>query len=350
MRPIVKRVLKTALWGLAACAVIAGGILLRLVYIGRPDQANSLEFRGFIPLPSRALLSVLDYLTVSDQGLFITNESTGDVYKVALHANAMPRATDVKVFASQPAAHGVALDASKRFAYVTRSEVNAVDIFDPVTLRPLARLPVADDPDAIVFDAVHNLIYAGSGDANAATLIDPQTRSVIATIPVGGKPEFVAVDPTTRLIYQNLQDIDAVAAIDPGTRSVAHRWPLPGCRAPSGVALDEKERRLFIACSSNALLAVFDLNAHRVASFVSIGGGPDSVAFDPELRRIYTAGKAGVLTVIRQDTPDAYHVLDSITLHYGAHTLAVDPATHLLYVGYASLVVQPRVAVFAPRP
>jgi DNA-binding beta-propeller fold protein YncE len=116
------------------------------------------------------------------------------------------------------------------------------------------------------------------------------------------------------------------------------------------MALDEVRRRLFVVCAGNAMLAVFDLDARKVSSLLSIGGGPDSVAYDAELRRIYTTGKAGVLTIIRQDNPDTYHILDSVKLHYGAHTLAVDPDTHRLYVAYASLFVPARVAVFTPRP
>jgi DNA-binding beta-propeller fold protein YncE len=115
------------------------------------------------------------------------------------------------------------------------------------------------------------------------------------------------------------------------------------------MAIDEASRRLFIACAGNAMLVVFDLNAHRVTTSIPIGGGPDSVAFDSELHRIYTAGRAGVLSVIRQDGPDSYHVLDSLKLHYGAHTLAVDPRTHKVYVGYASLISAARVAVFEPH-
>jgi DNA-binding beta-propeller fold protein YncE len=86
-----------------------------------------------------------------------------------------------------------------------------------------------------------------------------------------------------------------------------------------------------------------------VIATVKIGGGPDSVAYDVALRRLYTAGKSGVLVVIQQETPDAYHVIDTVHLHYGAHTLAVDSDTHRLYVGYAGLIVPPRVAVFMSR-
>ena len=93
---------------------------------------------------------------------------------------------------------------------------------------------------------------------------------------------------------------------------------------------------------------VFDLDTHRVITSMKIGGGPDSVAFDQSLHRIYTAGTAGRLTVIQQNGPDTYKVLDDIHTHYGAHTLAVDPTSHKVYVGYASLCVHPRIAVFSP--
>lgn len=349
MNPTLKKTMQVTLWGSAALAVIGCAFLLHLVYIGTPDRTASLEFRGFVPLPKGALLTVLDYLTVDGQHIFVTDESTGSVYRIDLHGKALPQSGDVSVFPSEPAAHGVALDPGKRVAYVTRSEVNAVDVFDPDTMREIARIPVAEDPDAIFFDAAHNLVYVANGDAHLATLIDPQGRTVVGTIALGGKPEFSAFDPQTGLRYQNLRDVNAVAAIDLATRSVIDKWALPGCSEPSGMSMDEVARRLFIACSANAVLVIFDLRSHRVTAALPIGSGPDSVGFDSALHRIYTAGKGGVLTVIGQDSPDTYKVLDSVKLHYGAHTLAVDPATHVLYVGYASLLVRPRVAVFAPR-
>jgi DNA-binding beta-propeller fold protein YncE len=94
---------------------------------------------------------------------------------------------------------------------------------------------------------------------------------------------------------------------------------------------------------------VVDLETHRVITSLKIGGGPDSVAFDPTLHRIYSAGKSGKLTVIQQDGPDTYRVIDEIRTHYGAHTLAVAPVSHKVFVAYASLLAHPRIAVFSPK-
>jgi DNA-binding beta-propeller fold protein YncE len=296
------------------------------------------------------MLTVLDYLSIYDERLFVTDESSGNVYKITLRQGTLPQEADVSVFAAEPATHRVVVDPVNHLAYVSRSEANAVDIFDPATMHPVKRIPVAEDADGIFYEPLTKLVYVVSGDPNLATLIDPITRSAVGTIALGGKPEFAVFDSQTHLMYQNLKDIDTVAAVDLANKQVVERWPLENCHGPSGMALDETGRRLFVVCSANAMLVIWDLDKKRVIQSIPIGGNPDSVAFDVGLRRIYTTGKSGVLVVVQQETPEAYQVIDSVSLHYGAHTLAVDPTTHWLYVGYASLIARSRVAVFAPRP
>jgi len=209
-------------------------------------------------------------------------------------------------------------------------------------------IPVAEDADAILYDPSNKLVYVANGDAKLATLIDPEKRTLIETIPLPGKPEYPALDLKTGLLYQNLTDVNSVAAINLAQRSVVGQWPLAPCDGPTGMVIDVEQRRLFAVCSRNATLVVFDLERHQTIASVGIGGGPDSVAFDPVYHRIYSAGRSGKLSVVQQDSPDAYHLLEEINTHYGAHTLALDPATHRVFVGYASLFNHPRIAVFSP--
>jgi hypothetical protein len=42
-------------------------------------------------------------------------------------------------------------------------------------------------------------------------------------------------------------------------------------------------------------------------------------------------------------------MVDSMNLHFNAHTLAIEPVTLRLFVGYSSMAIPPRVAVFAPN-
>jgi YVTN family beta-propeller protein len=346
----MKTLIKIVLWSIGFLAAGAIAVAGYLIYPGTPSRSSSLIFQGYVPLRSDAVLSVLDYLTVKDDQLFVTGESTGDVYRVLLNKSSMSEGTDVTKLSGERSTHGFVFDPASHLAFVTRSQANTVDILDPARMVVIKRIPVADDPDAIFYDEFDKLVYVASGDSHLATLIDPSTQATIATIPLGGAPEYAAFEAATRLLYQNLHDTSQVIAVDIAKRSVVKRWPLQGCQAPTGMAIDELHRRLFIACNENSLLAIFDLNEHRVVTTVPIGKNPDSVAFDIALHRIYTTGKSGDLVVVQQDEQDKFRVRDTVHLHYGAHTLTVDPATHALYVGYAGLVVNPRVAVFTPRP
>jgi YVTN family beta-propeller protein len=331
----------------AALVLITAGLAAALIYPGTPSPARSVKFQGFLVLPKSGGLTILDYLTIHGRDLFVTNVTGGEVYKIALDGAALPAAA-IAVFAGPPAAHGVVVDPASGLAYVTRSEADTVDVFDPATMRLARRIPVADDADGIFYDPADKLIYAASGDAKVATVIDPATQAKVTTIPLGGAPEFAAFDVRTGLLYQNLKDANSVVAVDVAKRSVTQRWPLDQCLEPSGMAIDAAWRRLFVVCSGNARLVIFSLDAHRVTSALPIGRGPDSVGYDQGLHRLYTTGRSGVLSVIQQDSPDSYRRLDQIRLHYGAHTLAVDPATHKVYVAYASLLLPARLAVFAP--
>jgi len=325
-----------------------GVVLAYLVYPGTPSRSEFMAFDGFIELPRDGMLNVLDYLTLNGNMLFITSESSGALFKVDLDPNHLSVSSVSEMPGIGPA-HGIALLPEAGVAFITRSEGNTVDVFDPISLQQLQSIPVADDADAILFVPSEKLVYVANGDANLATLIDPAKRVTVGAISLPGKPEFPALDPQTGLLYQNLEDINSLVAIDLRKQSVIGKWSLAPCEGPSGMAIDSEHRRLFAACSANASFVVFDMETYRVITSLKIGGGPDSIAFDPTLHRIYSAGKAGKLTVIQQDGPNAYRVLDEIRTHYGAHTLAVDPVTHKVFVAYASLLAHPRIAVFTPK-
>ncbi|MDP8983752.1 MAG: YncE family protein [Pseudomonadota bacterium] len=319
-----------------------------LIYPGTPAAARTVKFERYIPLQRHGVINILDYMTVQGDTLFAAGASSGSVYRMTLTSHDAAMAPAVAEFLGKPHAHGVALVPSANLAWVTRSGENAVEMFDPRTLDRLGSLPVADDPDAILFVGADNLVYVANGDAKLATLIDPTAKSIAGTIPLGGEPEFAVYDGQDDVVYQNLKDTHSIAAVSLRNRLVIHRWSLDSCETPTGLALDAERRRLFIACGRNAKLVVFDLGNQRIVASVAIGGGPDSVAYDPSLQRIYAAGSSGQLSVIHQDDADTYRLLENVPTHPGAHTLALDLVSHMVYVGYAGFFVAPRIAVFAP--
>lgn len=116
---------------------------------------------------------------------------------------------------------------------------------------------------------------------------------------------------------------------------------------PTGLAIDGNSRRVFVACSGNATLSVLNMETHKSITTLPIGKWPDSVAYDESLHRIYTIGLRGKLVVIEQQTADKYTTLKEIGAHFGAHTLAVDPVTHRVYLACVGVFGKPKVAVYS---
>ena len=189
-------------------------ILTYLVYPANPGKSSLLKFESFIVLPKGSALNILDYLIVGNDALFVAGLSQGSVFKIALDGDGKRLENPVSELQGSPEVHGVALVPPKNLAFITRSGKNTVDVVDSRNLQLLQSIPVADDPDAILYDQLSNLIYVANGDAGLATLIDPDKKATVASIVLPGRPEFPAVDSQTALLYQNLVDTDTIAVID----------------------------------------------------------------------------------------------------------------------------------------
>lgn len=345
--------LKTALKlasALVATAILAGAVeVALLVDPSTPSTSPYLRFEGYIPLPREKLLNVMDYVTWDADTLYVAGESSGSLFKIDLDPNnpAHPRA--VSTLPGDPSVHGIALVPDRQRGYISRSEQNSVDVVDLASWRVIKRIPVAEDADAILYDPISRQVYLANGEPALATVIDADRDVVAYTLSLHGMPEFAVTDASADLVYQNLKDRNALAVIDPVKRAVIRTWDLPGCVTPTGLAMDSANRRLFINCAGNGRLLVFDIDRHQTVTALPISPHADTVSFDPVYHRIYSIGKGGTLSIIQQDRPDQYHLLDQVETHYGAHTLALDPVSHRLYVAYASLLVAPRIAVFSPE-
>ena len=322
-------------------------VLLYLVVVLPPSQSTLLKYEGAYSLPSHGALNVLDYLSVSDNNLYVAGESSGSFFQIFLPAAGIK----VRELQGSPEAHGLAVVPEMQIGFATRSGAeNQVDVVDIRDMTLLSTIPVAEDADSILYNDSAKLIYVANGDAKRGTVIDPSSRTVLGSVPLPGSPEGAVVDRSSGLLYQNLKDRNSIVAVDLNKRTVVGQWPLSGCDGPSGIAIDPVARRIFSACKENARLVIFDLESHHVIGSVGIVKEPDAIAYDSTLHRIYAAGVGGQLSVVLQQGKNQYRLGDNIRTHYGAHTVTVDDLTHRVYVGYASLLISPRVVVFSAIP
>src|SRR6185369_3967549 len=245
--------------------------------------------------------------------------------------------------------HGIALAPELHRGFTSNGRSSTVTIFDTGTLAVVGSVKATgDNPDAILYDPASRRVFAFNGRGKNATAIDAATATVAGTIPLGGKPEFGVADGKGR-VFVNIKDKNQITVIDSRNLRVEKSWPIPSCDEPTGLALDRKNGRLFTVCH-NRVMAVLDAESGRAVASVPIGEGVDAAAWDPGTSLAFASNGAGTLTVVKQDGPDSYHVVENAVTQRSARTMALDEKTHRVYLAAADFGAPPAPTAEQPRP
>jgi len=278
-----------------------------------------------IPIPGTGSW---DYLTVDEAArrLYVSHGTQVEVLDI-------DSLSVVGNIPKTPGVHGVALAPQPGRGFVSNGQASTVTIFDLKTLKPISEVPTGQKPDAIIFDPATSRVFAFNGGSNSATAIEAATGKVAGTVDLGGGPEFAAADGKG-YVFNNLEDESQVLKINSRELKVEQRWPTAPCSSPSSMAMDRANRRLFVGCRSK-VMAVLDADSGKVITTVPIGDHVDATAFDPESKLIFNSNGEGTITVIRQESPDKYSVVETVKTAPRAKTMALDPKTHRLFLSTA---------------
>lgn len=230
-------------------------------------------------------------------------------------------------------AHGTAVVERTGHGFATAGDDKSVLMFDLKTFKVLGRIPAAEDADAILYDSASNRVFTLNGDANSSTVIDPEAGKLITNIALGGKPEY-GVSEGDGKVYANLVDTGEVVEIDAKNATVVRRWPTAPCKQPVAMAIDTAHHRLFSGCRSG-VMAVSDYRAGKVVTTVPIGKGVDGAGYDAASGNAFASNADGTLTVIHQDSPDRYRVIDTIKTPAGSRNMGIDPINQRVFVAAA---------------
>ncbi len=227
--------------------------------------------------------------------------------------------------------HGIALAPEFQKGFISDGKANAVVVFDLQTFKVIKNIPLTDkDPDAIMYDPFSKQVFTFNGDSQNASVIDAATLTQIKSIPLGGTPEF-AVPDGAGIIYNNLEDKNLLNVIDAKAGKVTKTIPLDPCGGPTGLAIDQQHQRLYTVCRKNKGMSVIDIPSGKVIATVPIGAGVDAVSYDPGTGLVICSNGDGTATIIHQDSPDQYTVIQTLTTQWRAKTHAFDPQTKMIY-------------------
>ncbi|TCV93421.1 YVTN family beta-propeller protein [Luteibacter rhizovicinus] len=298
------------------------------VFLGAPLCAAAATSQTYQVTQRYALggLGSWDYLTLdpSTHNLFIARDDRLTVVDTS----------NGKIVGEIPGmehAHGVAVIPKPHRAYATSGHGNFVSVIDLDTLKVTGKIAVnGKNPDAIIYDSASRHVLTMNGDSNSISVIDPDSGKELKTIALEGNPEFAASDGAGN-VYVNLEDKGELAHIDINAGVVKHNWSLAPCEGPTGLALDSAHKRLFSVCANGWLIVTDANDGHQVAK-IQVGKKPDAVAYDTQTQTIFSPGREGVLNVIHQDDADHYTPVATVPTMKYARTLALDPASHNLYL------------------
>jgi len=229
--------------------------------------------------------------------------------------------------------HGIALVPEFGRGYTSNGKSNTSTMFDMKTLKILSQVPTGNKPDAIIYDPASKRVFAFNGDGKSATAINATDGKVAGTVDLGGGPEFAAADGAGK-VYVNLEEENMTVAFDSQQLRVLNKWPLDPCKTPTAMAMDRKNRRLFIGCRSH-VAAIVNADTGKVILTLPIGDHVDAAAFDSEAGLVFLSNGDGTINVVHQDSPDQYTAIDTIQTAPRAKTMTFDPGTKRLYLSTA---------------
>lgn len=256
----------------------------------------------------------------------------------------------VGTIADTSGVHGIALASDLHRGFTSNGKGDSITVFDLDTLKTLQEVKIpAHNPDSILYEPSGKHVFTFNGKSKDVTVLDATTLAVIATIPVPDKPEF-AVDDHAGQIFVNIEtEPGQMVVIDSRKLAVKATWPLTGCNSPSGLAIDRAHHRLFSVCDGK-VMAVTNAEDGSNVAHVPIGEGPDAAAFDEKRNLILSSNGEGTLTVVREDAPARYRVVDTVKTQRGARTMALDPASGKVYLVTADFTPAPPPTAEQPHP
>ena len=305
------------------------------------NESTPLTKVVYIPLPGPAVR--FDYQSL--------DRTHGRLYIAHMNANQLV-VFDVKkreVVANLdgfPSVHGVRAVPQINRVFASATGEHKLAIVELDTLKTLAKVGPIHYPDGIAYAPGPKRVFVSDEHGNADAVVDATTNSLIATIPLGGGAGNTVYDPGSQHILVAVHEKNELAEIDPATAKIIARHPLPGIDSPHGIALDIESRLAFVAGEENSRLALVDLTAMKVLGTYALGKDPDVLAFDPGLKRLYVSAESGTVTVF-QDQGKTLVPQGTISMPH-AHTVCVDPDTHLVYFPLQDVNGHPVLRIMAP--
>ena len=232
-----------------------------------------------------------------------------------------------------PGVHGAAIASEFKHGFTSNGRENKVSMFDLETLQTIKKIDVGKGPDGIYYDPATKRVFTNNHGSHDISAIDAKTGEVVGTVKADGDGESAVV--ADGVVYLNLEDTNEVITFDPKSLEVKKRFPIGVAKTPTGLAYDEKTKRLFIGCRNDPKMVVMDSVSGRIIGSFPIGRGVDYAAFDPEAKLAFFSCGEGVLSVFHEKAANDYEDVGPVKTMPSARTMAFDAKTKKIFLSAA---------------
>ncbi len=167
----------------------------------------------------------------------------------------------------------------------------------------------------------------------ACLLLLPCVAGAAETLPLGApaQTKFATYDAATKKLYiARITGLNAARAVAIGPNDRGY--------VTSSHGANVADNRAFVSCLKG-LLVVLDTNTGHVVTTLPIGPGGQSVIYDAQRKRIFSANADTTMSVIVVDGPDSYHALPPVATPQNARTATENFATGQIYLPVASTLM-----------
>ena len=317
------------------------GTLLACIIGTSASEPAPLAFVADVPLSGSAVRFDYQSLDVANSRLYLAHMNADQLVvfdtKNRSVIATLPGFRDV---------HGVIAVPELNRVYASATGEHKVVVVDAQTLNIIAQAGPIHYPDGLAYAPGVKRVFVSDEHGDADAVIDAATNMLIKTIPLGGNAGNTVYDPGSGKILVAVSGKNELAVIDPASETITGRYALPGIDGAHGVVLDVSARLAFVAGEDNHKLALFDLSTMHVLGTYNVGRDPDVLAFDPGMKMIYVAAESGEVSVLQESGKSL--VLKGQVKMPHAHTVSVDPQTHLVYFPLENLNGHPVLRIMAP--
>jgi len=225
-------------------------------------------------------------------------------------------------------AQGVAIDEKGGRYFVSCSKPPQLTIVDSKKLEVIAQVPLPGPADLCAYSSKFNRVFVDNDTKPEMWVVNPDTKKITESYTLAGSGmEDLAFSADGGFFIQNIKDTSKVMVLD--------------CAKDSGFAQDG------VIDNSNSMqpvstlpaekphgLAMLKYQTGKILASCDIAPKVDEIAYDPALARAYCASGTGQISVVFV-AQDKLTPLGNVPSAPGAHSIAVDPKTHQVWIVFA---------------